>query len=521
MEKDELLSEAQLVLYKQALITIAWCIPPAPKGQNARRRLVFASVELIPKYWGEEYGNKEDSVRTRNPNCRYYYRRWKTCVDDALEWYKSIHQKRILNLPDETETQVYLFPEGVENVLVETPAYPYLATSIDSPIVPSNWGAVRLSHLTPHNIDKDSLLLELMNDETIFEWFNSRLMFDLNENIDYLSSVNLIAPNPYYCRSFLKLDSRNDSNKESVVFSLDNYRGDDSLQLICCESINDELSNLKTYHINQNPINIPLLKTGDKFCYAVFTQNNDLIDYSGFNSFVRKICFNIRMSGIQVAYKNANNKEISVEKNQKEESIVAGEQESPEIVLSHKKAMIKHSREERRTADNQLFFCREEEKAADFVRNLINSAKKSLFIIDPYFNEIQVVDYLLSVSNRHIRIKVLTSSEAFTKEHLETDITEMRKRLKQRGLIDELEIDIMTGKPLFHDRFIIIDEKDVWLSGNSLHTIGSRFSSLIKLYNSQEVIKTLNSFVNDHPDRIQTIEKWIQIKRDCSNGIKE
>ena len=295
MEKDELLSEAQLVLYKQALITIAWCIPPAPKGQNARRRLVFASVELIPKYWGEEYGNKEDSVRTRNPNCRYYYRRWKTCVDDALEWYKSIHQKRILNLPDETETQVYLFPEGVENVLVETPAYPYLATSIDSPIVPSNWGAVRLSHLTPHNIDKDSLLLELMNDETIFEWFNSRLMFDLNENIDYLSSVNLIAPNPYYCRSFLKLDSRNDSNKESVVFSLDNYRGDDSLQLICCESINDELSNLKTYHINQNPINIPLLKTGDKFCYAVFTQNNDLIDYSGFNSFVRKICFNIRI----------------------------------------------------------------------------------------------------------------------------------------------------------------------------------------------------------------------------------
>lgn len=520
MEKDEILNEAQLALYKQALITIAWCIPSASKGQNARRRLVFASVELIPKYWGEEYGNKEDSVQTRNPNCRYYYRRWETCVNDALEWYKSIHQNHVLYLPNETEKKVYLFPEGVENALVETPAYPYLATSIDSPIVPSNWGAVRLSHLTPHNIDKDIILLDLMNDETIYEWFNSRLMFELNENIDYLSSVNLIVPNPYYCRSFLKLDSKSDSNKESVFFSLDNYPKNDSLQLICCESINDEISNLKTYPINQNPINIPLLKTGDKFGYAVFTRNNDLIDYSGFNSFVRKICFNIRMTGIQVAYKNANNKEISVEKNQKEESIITGEQESPEIVLSHKKAMIKHSREERRTAENQLFFCQEDE-AAVFVRKLINSAQKSLFIIDPYFNEIQVVDYLLSVSNRHIKIKVLTSSEAFTKEHLETDIIEMRTKFKNRGLIDELEIDIMTGRPLFHDRFLIIDEKDVWLSGNSLHNIGSRFSSLIKLYNSQEIIKTLNSFVNDHPDRIQTIEKWIQNKRDCSNGINK
>lgn len=514
----ELLTIKEQALYKQAIITMLWCIKCPEKGHSAWRRLIFASIELIPEYWGREYSIPEDSFHTNNPNCRYYYRRWCVDVSTAIRWYDEIRKEHVIHFIDEPTKQVHLFPEGdSEQIIVESPAYPYLATTTESPIVASNWGAVRISHITPHKDCEEEGLLELIRDMSIIEWINSRLMFDLNDNIDYLTTVNFIAPNPYYCRASLRLGERDKNGKEIAILSLDNYPKEECLNVICCEKINGEPANFQIYRISNSPINFKLSKIADQVGYAVFTNEYQLIDYSGFNSFLRKINFTIKTTGSKVHYKTNKGKSITVEKNSTDEYIEEGNDDSPEIQLSHKKARLKHSREEKKAAENQFLFGNNEDEAADFVRGLINSAKKTITIIDPYFTNEQVVEYLLSIANRHIKVTLYTSSEGFKTTGLDVaqlgkELENLRKKLKEQRHIDNFEINVMTGSPIFHDRFIIIDEKDVWLSGNSFGTIGKRVSSLIKLHNPVEILERLKSIIFDYDGRIKTLDEWLKCK---------
>ena len=163
------------------------------------------------------------------------------------------------------------------------------------------------------------------------------------------------------------------------------------------------------------------------------------------------------------------------------------------------------------------------DEAELFIRKLVNSARKNLTIIDPYFRKEEFYDYLLSVSNRYIEITVYTSSEVIKdkqdslSDHAK-ELKEFTERLRERGHIENLEVFVMTGRPLFHDRFIIIDQQEVWLSGNSLHSIGDRVSSLIKLYNPLEVIDKMKHFIENNPDKISSLDDYIKQNVNLQQG---
>ena len=67
------------------------------------------------------------------------------------------------------------------------------------------------------------------------------------------------------------------------------------------------------------------------------------------------------------------------------------------------------------------------------------------------------------------------------------------------------EIRILTGKQSpVHDRFLIVDNI-VWLSGNSLNTIGERAGMIIKLPDPEPVIELLHGFWCQAP----TLPDWL------------
>ena len=512
---SELLDNEECLLYQNSLITVVWYIEPPSKGKETRRRLIYSSVELIPNYWGNVNETAEQSISMRKGKeiYRFYFERFKVSLDEGIDWYEYAREKHCLFLPSDKEKAVYLFPFGEDSLVVETPGYPFIATSIDSPVVSSNWGAVRLAHLTPLNVCKEETLLNIVCDTKVIDWINNRLMFELNENIEYLSTVNFIMPNPYYCRSSLNLQKGRD--KEFAVFSIDKYKENFALRLISCEKINGEYTNFRFDDINEKNVTIAFTNQADQVGYVVIDSKYRIIDYSNFNPFLRKLVFSLNVGGNKVSYVSSKGKIIDVEKNKTTEIISKADDDTPELQLSGIRAEIKHSRESRKAAENQFLFGDDPDEAERFIRKLINSAHKNLTIIDPYFRKEEFCDYLLSISNRSIGITVYTSSEVLKdkqdslSDHAK-ELKEFTERLRERGHIENLEVFVMTGRPLFHDRFIIIDQHDVWLSGNSFHSIGERISSLIKLYNPYEVIDKLNHFIEENPDKIRSLDDYIK-----------
>jgi hypothetical protein len=65
----------------------------------------------------------------------------------------------------------------------------------------------------------------------------------------------------------------------------------------------------------------------------------------------------------------------------------------------------------------------------------------------------------------------------------------------------------MTGTPAVHDRFLVIDDQ-VWLTGNSLNSIGERAGMMISLPEPSVAVDKLNQVIH-HAQRTKTLSDWV------------
>jgi len=102
-----------------------------------------------------------------------------------------------------------------------------------------------------------------------------------------------------------------------------------------------------------------------------------------------------------------------------------------------------------------------------FVSKLIKSAKKSIILIDNYVDESVLL--LLSKRNENISAKILTAS--FT-ETLQQDLD------KHNAQYPPITIEKFTKS---HDRFLILDNKEIYLIGASLKDLGKKWFGFSKM----------------------------------------
>jgi hypothetical protein len=112
-----------------------------------------------------------------------------------------------------------------------------------------------------------------------------------------------------------------------------------------------------------------------------------------------------------------------------------------------------------------------------FVSDLIKVAKKSIILIDNYIDESTLT--LLS-KNSNIKIKIFTNNIS---KQLHLDINKFNKQY------NNLEVKITKN---FHDRFIILDENDVYHIGASLKDLGNKVFAFSKIsIDSNDILKKL------------------------------
>ena len=102
-----------------------------------------------------------------------------------------------------------------------------------------------------------------------------------------------------------------------------------------------------------------------------------------------------------------------------------------------------------------------------FSSELISKAKKSIILIDNYIDETT----LLQLSKRNKKVRCTIYTERIT-DQLKLDLE------KHNAQYDSIEIRILKNA---HDRFLILDEKEVYHLGASLKDLGKRWFAFSRL----------------------------------------
>jgi len=111
---------------------------------------------------------------------------------------------------------------------------------------------------------------------------------------------------------------------------------------------------------------------------------------------------------------------------------------------------------------------------------IMKKAQKSLYIIDQYLDE-TVLPFIDSL-DEHIRIKLLASKRGGIFEHLYNELIKIKLNVEAKSKTD------------CHDRFIIIDNYDVWDLGTSINGYGKSAFMLKKVTNQDQKQKLMNDF---------------------------
>jgi len=128
--------------------------------------------------------------------------------------------------------------------------------------------------------------------------------------------------------------------------------------------------------------------------------------------------------------------------------------------------------------DGQIF------DAYEFVADLIRSAKKNIKLIDNYVDDTVLT---LFSKNQNIDVTIYTQKRSLTKQ-LKLDLEKYNSQYR------EIKIEEFNNS---HDRFIIIDDVEVYLIGASLKDLGKKWFGFSKMeIESLKVIEKLKEVKN-------------------------
>ena len=128
---------------------------------------------------------------------------------------------------------------------------------------------------------------------------------------------------------------------------------------------------------------------------------------------------------------------------------------------------------------NHIFYNGQIFDAYLFVSDIIKSAKSSIKLIDNYIDESTLV--LFTKRDAKVDMKIYTKTIS---KQLKLDLE------KHNAQYPKIDIEIFD---LSHDRFLIIDEKEIYHFGASLKDLGKKWFAVSKMdINSFEILEKLN-----------------------------
>ena len=510
--------------YGQAVTHLAWY------RSDKTCYLLFGMVELRPNELPPALGCPTKNYRQGKGRQSVHYVRLSISVNRAIEWYKAAVGGSLAFPEDRkfsvSETKCVLHG----GPFVQEPCWPEFVTSNDLVFAPDWIHGSKAHFLFPKSVLSPEII-KFINREKIrtklWEWLN----FDIaSAYSDYQGSVCLLAPNPLY-RSIKKshLEQPKDGFAESVAFKVVSRSGQkpDGLRL---ELINERLRGRIT----------PLVQEFDEKAIVQFDFREEiykegmtishpeygLLEWHEPLPLIRKIHaeFALRNRSKSVQVPSAGRRwpeyEYSVDQFVDAGSHVTGDLMHEQDVISRlSEADNRRARQKAGKDYDQKWFYREPADAAKHIRDKIGNARRKILIVDPYFTHIGLLAFGHATRWPSVDLRILTSAENL-KQSTDDDRGEDHGSILDRALDETFrdvpvkpKIRVLPGKSSpIHDRFLVIDD-DVWLSGNSLATLGERAGMIVRLPEPESVILRLESFWNSSP----SLSEWRTSRSEASD----
>lgn len=346
------------------------------------------------------------------------------------------------------------------------------------------------------------------------EW----LGFDIIQKKEHLGNIYLSAPNPY----FREIDVSLSINPIGIFYKiLRKSNNSEPLNFRIIDKHGDAIALDKVYPISESTGIIELPHEPHLFELRIYNSDNELIAVHEPATFLRSIHLGINMK--QADFKvntqtEKGEKEFTVEKFSKEVPIRIGNIKdfNPEYYFSDADAGRLHIELEEKKefiffpgakSDAEKSFLKK--KAKNCIREIINNAKDTCYICDPYFSGMDIVDFAFHIKNSGIKINIINSKQFISKEKAEI-ISNIIGEYNSKPF-SNISVRTLRGDSILHDRFIITD-KDVWFVGSSFNEFGNRATCIAKVPKSSGILV------------IKEVEKWFSssvYSEDIDEYIKE
>ncbi|UXJ50308.1 VPA1262 family N-terminal domain-containing protein [Pseudomonas citronellolis] len=476
--------------------------------------LVFAAAQLLPA----ELGAPAEEQPTSHPfkklksSGRLVRRRYVVSAKEARTWYCNCLTGEVQLLKG--DEKLYhplhdrLFPE---------PSWPYLATTEDFVAASDVDGALRVHHLMPR--DCPPMMSQLCDEEpAVAAWLHSELGIDFLRHPEQFGSVHLLLPNPVLRNLQIKLHVDKQGAEKAVLrLSPRHKHSVTGLEVMMLEHRPTGISAIHTFTAQGSYLEIPHAGTAEKFELFIRCPVRGVLVWIKDRSYRREVHFNLEATGstqkaIQVPGKDGPSFNVAIHELVSKHTI--GKPSGANGIPARlRKGQYDRQRTLAAEGLGQKWLHRNQEEATNFVRQLIGTARRRVWIIDPYFATAELFSFAAATAYLNTEVMILTgASTALAKpdEHEnDKEVGEVMLLNTSQSNMQHIQVRVMTGAmPTVHDRFLVIDD-DVWFTGNSLNSLGERAGMMIKLPAPGPVIEKITQVLLDS-DRTNSLANWVQ-----------
>lgn len=508
--------------YHSAIIRFA-----TMRGDGVPTSLVFASIELVaagrpkPSSSPLDTSGRPQLYRAKVAALDLAFRLVAMDAAEAVKWYRSLSDAPTIPVPSlEAERGPYDGSPLTVGPLIDEPTWP----ETSYPLSDSRFGGDGVDTYPtpfvgpgafPARIHRrlaalSSPLERLLSDEAACRWLHRRIHFDVRRHDELLGGAVLVLPDPDV-RTARTLLLRDVDGLERLLGEVRPRPGRKlhGLTMTMFEHRFGAASFHQTFKLDGDllPITRPsrqLEQTG----FSLVHNERGLVASQEALPFLRAISLTMETTRRRVMFETKDSRKTDAMPTQHEvpEIVLASSSEirpngeaprSPDPMTRFDESVARR-RAERLAREQQLQWFDDATKARSFVRGLIGRARELVMIVDPYCDGQDLYEYAMFVQRADVQVRVLTSRQAFEQGGASLgSFADAKAAFKARGM-PEPDVRILRGRdnPHIHDRFLVVDQ-DVWLSGNSLNTLGARASVLVKIADAQGVRARLDYHFNE------------------------
>jgi hypothetical protein len=456
--------------------------------------------------------------------------RWHVSVRKGIQWYRDCATGSV-TVPSRDPSKPTVVQLGQ---LGDDPPWPNLVVEVEKFWSHSEfWGDRpggsrwhRLLSLAPVDITNGWGTVDF---EKARDFFMSEVHVDLLSRSVLLGSCHLRLPNPV----FRDLHQRVGSGWRSVTFDLAPHPGQslDELELTFWNQRSWGATSVRRITL-QPGVNVLGVPEGvEQVAHAISCRKRGLLKKSESAGFIAAISTAMNLVSEQRRVETPKGR-YTVGVSGASEPIQVG---TPRTAGALTRLAADEGQQRTQEAWAQTafrWFDKDSVAGTQAIRDIIQSASKSVDLLDPYFGRGDLLVFALSTTKHGLPFRVLTSHDFCTSgEDPDLKIERgdaLAKTLDSLRAQDprlNIEIKVMPGqKSPVHDRFLIVDAT-VWILGASLNEFGSRGSMLMKLPKSpvesnggSPAFSVPVSVFDVHWTRADAVHDWVRQRAAARKG---